>query len=41
MLARDKKSDRLLRIIPSLALIEVAILDESVYFAAPEEPAMK
>jgi hypothetical protein len=30
----------LFRIILSLALIEVAHLDESVFFAAPEEPAM-
>jgi hypothetical protein len=30
----------LLGIIPSLALFEVAHLDESVFFAAPEEPAM-
>jgi hypothetical protein len=30
----------LLGIIPSLALIEVAILDKTVYFAAPEEPSM-
>jgi hypothetical protein len=30
----------LLRIIPSLALFEVAHLDESVFFAAPEEPTM-
>jgi hypothetical protein len=30
----------LLRITPSLAFFEVAHLDESVFFAAPEEPAM-
>jgi hypothetical protein len=30
----------LLRIIPSLALFEVALFEVSVFFAAPEEPAM-
>jgi hypothetical protein len=30
----------LLRIIPSLALFEVALFEVSVFFAAPEEPSM-
>jgi hypothetical protein len=40
LLARYKKSDRLLRIIPSITLFEVALFEVSVFFAAPEEPSM-